>query len=163
MKISGVGRAASAAIVVVVLMAGCSQAGESATGPPFEPVVDVKQLMQGVIDPAADVVWYSVGTVISSEGIEEIFPKDDEEWTAVRNSAMVLTESGNLLMIGDRPQDQDGWIRLSQELIEASTVALKAAEAKDAAAIFDSGERIYNACRDCHNQYWHEDDPTVIR
>ena len=35
----------------------------------------------------------------------------------------------------------------------AATIALKAAEARDAAGVFVSGEAIYNACDGCHRKY----------
>ena len=38
-------------------------------------------------------------------------------------------------------------------LTVASTRALKAAEARDAAAVFEAGGEIYNACSTCHARY----------
>ena len=73
-----------------VMAFGCSPA----PGPPFKPVADVQQLMEMMVDPAADLVWDAVGTVITAEGTNDWFPQTDEEWAAVRNSAVVLMESG---------------------------------------------------------------------
>jgi hypothetical protein len=69
---------------------------------------------------------------------------------------LTLAESGNLLMIGDRAQDTREWIRMSQALIDAAGVALKAAEAKNPEALFDAGGEVYQACRQCHLRYWKE-------
>ena len=135
----------------VVLCFGCSTAE---SGPPFKPMADVKTLMTTVIDPAADVLWDSVGTVISEEGTDEWYPETDEEWAAVRNSAVVIMESGNLLMIGDRARDTQGWMRMSQGLIDAGALALEAVESKDPDAVFAVGEPVYDACNSCHNLYW---------
>lgn len=121
--------------------------------PPYKPVADVKQLMQAVVDPAADVVWGAVGTIDSKDGILEIAPKDDAEWAVVRNNAVVLTESGNLLMMGSRPKDSGEWMRLCQELIDVGTRAVKAAEAKDKDAVFEVGGEIYAVCSSCHERY----------
>ena len=60
--------------------------------PPFRPVADVKQLMQGAIDPSADVLWEATGEIITLEGTTRRRPKNDEEWAQVRNAAIVLTE-----------------------------------------------------------------------
>ena len=34
-------------------------------------------------------------------------PESDEQWAAVRNSAVLLAESGNLLLMGKRSNDTD--------------------------------------------------------
>ena len=136
--------------VGAILCCGCRA---SAKPPPYKPVADVKQLMQTVVDPAADVIWGSVGTIESKEGTVEKAPKTDAEWALVRNSAFVLTESGNLLMMGSRPKDNDQWMRLSQDLIDVGTRAIKAAEARDKDAVFDVGGDIYTACSNCHQKY----------
>lgn len=121
--------------------------------PPYKPVADVKQLMQSVVDPAADVVWGAVGTIVSKDGTQEIAPKDDAEWAVVRNNAVVLTESGNLLMMGSRPKDDGEWMRYCRELIDVGTRAVKAAEAKDKDAVFEVGGEIYAICSSCHERY----------
>ena len=113
----------------------------------------MKQLMTAVVDPAADVIWGSVGTIVSAEGTEERFPKTDEEWTAVLNSAFVITESGNLMMMGSRAKDSGEWMRQSQELIDVGIRTVKAAEARDKDAIFTLGGNIYEVCANCHQAY----------
>ncbi len=145
----------------VVLIVACET--PSTAPPPFVPVGDVQQLMEMVIDPAADIVWESVGTIVTLDGTEEIFPKSDEEWSTVRNSAMVLAESGNLLMVGDRSKGEGPWMIMSQALVEAGMVALEAAESKDPEAVFAVGEQIYNACETCHVLYWYTEEDAVIR
>ena len=144
-----------------VLMTGCDAAPPAPVAPPFTPVADIKQLMEMVIAPAADVVRESVGTIITAKGTEEIFPKNDEEWAAVRNSALVLAESGNLLMVGDRAKGAGPWMIMSQALVEAARVAFEAAEAKDADAIFMVGGEIYDACETCHVLYWYDEEGAI--
>ena len=145
----------------MILMVACET--PSTAPPPFAPGGSVQQLMEMVIDPAADIVWESVGTIVTLDGTEEIFPRSDEEWSTVRNSAMVLAESGNLLMVGDRAKGEGPWMIMSQALVEAGMVALEAAEAKDPEAVFAVGEQIYNACETCHVLYWYTDQDAVIR
>ena len=124
--------------------------------PAFRPVASVKQLMQATIEPSAEVLFEAVGTVVSSSGVEEIAPKNDEEWAAVRNSALTLAESGNLLMIGDRARDKGEWIKMSQALVGVGVVALKAAEAKNPQALFEAGGQVYEVCQQCHSRYWQQ-------
>ena len=45
------------------------------------------------------------------------------------------------------------WVTYAQGLIEAGLVAMAAAEAHDAEALFDAGGQVYQACRACHEQY----------
>jgi hypothetical protein len=140
-------------IVAVLMMVagGCREAPPPP--PPYQPVADIKQLMTAVIDPAADVIWGSVGATVSEKGTEEHAPKTDEEWAAVLNSAYVLTESGNLMMMGSRARDTGEWMRQSQALIDVGIRTIKAAEAKDKDAIFRIGGDIYEVCAECHKTY----------
>lgn len=126
--------------------------------PPLEvvvatPVASVKQIMQGIVAPAATVVFDSVGTTVSTSGTEERAPQTAEEWEAVGNSAAALVESGNLLMIGSRTVDTGDWVRMSRALMDAGVVALKATEARNAEALFASGEAINASCDNCHQKY----------
>ena len=134
----------------LVVFAACSRQ------PPFKPVASVKQIMAAAIVPSAEVLFDSVGTIVSINGVEEIAPKNDEEWTNVRNHALILAESGNLLMLGDRAKDNAEWMKIAQALVDAGVVALKAAEAKNPAALFDAGAGLYEVCERCHSRYWKE-------
>lgn len=111
-----------------------------------------------MVDPAADLVWDAVGTVITEEGVDHWEPTTDEDWLAVQLGAMAISEAGNLLMMAPRARDQDAWMRLSQGMVEAGREVLAAADARDAEAVFDLGERVYNACDRCHNLYWVGDE-----
>jgi hypothetical protein len=121
--------------------------------PPLRLHADVKQLMAAVIDPAADVVWESVGTIDTVEGTQEIRPRSDEEWARVAQAAWVVTESANALMIGNRPKDTADWMTFAQGLADTGLRAARAAEAHDADALFTAGSDVYLACTACHNTY----------
>lgn len=47
--------------------------------PPFQTTANMKDLMLNVIDPAADGLWDSVGTISTIEGVFEKFPATDDE------------------------------------------------------------------------------------
>src|SRR5215211_6806568 len=110
--------------VAGAVVAGCSSAPSP---PPFKVVADNKLLMQSVIDPNADFVWDAVKTIITKDKTEEIRPHTNDEWIAVRNAAVALTESGNLLMMAPRAKDGGEWMKLSQELINTGESAIRAA------------------------------------
>ena len=97
------------------------------------PVATVRQLMTGMIQPAAEHVWESVSVTISESGTEEKMPRTDEEWAAVATSAAMLVESSTLLLQGDRAVDNGDWATLSRAMAAASRDAMKAAEARSAA------------------------------
>ena len=133
------------------MVGGCANAPPAAI--PFKPVASISVLMNAVLEPAAEIVWASVGTLVTAEGIEEFEPRTDDEWTAVRNAAVVVTESGNLLMMEGRARDTGDWITFSQALVEIGARAVEAAEAQDTDAVFQVGGDIYNICAGCHLQY----------
>ena len=141
-------------VLGVALMAGCGQPpAPPPASPPYNTTLNMKQVMNWVIDPAADVVWESVAIIITEKGENQKAPKTDEEWAAVRNAAATLVESGNLLMLQGRAREDKHWNAAAKRLSDASNVALTAAEKKDVAALFDSGATIFNACSACHAKY----------
>ena len=139
-------------LLALVLLSGCRAAPQQAP-PPFKPVADVKQLMQAVIDPAADVVWGAVGSIETKDGVQEIYPKNEAEWLLVRNAAITLAEGGNLLMMDGRAKDRAEWQKHSLDLIELGTRAIKVAEKQDRQGVFDVGAEIYATCSACHEKY----------
>ena len=140
--------------VLTLLLAGCNSPPPPApTAPPYNTTLSMKQLMEWVIDPAADVVWESVAIIITEKGENAKAPKTDEEWATVRNAAATMVESGNLLMMQARARDDKNWFSAAKRLSDAAHIALQAAEKKDVAALFDSGATIFNACSACHLHY----------
>ncbi len=122
--------------------------------PPFREIADTKQLMTSVIEPAAEVYWDSVGIIMDiKEGMREIKPRTEEEWTAVRDAALVVAESGNLLLLPGRIRGDGPWVKLVTEFTETARAALAAAQSKDAAAVFDTGGELYLACSRCHEAF----------
>ena len=124
--------------------------------PVTTPVASVKQIMIGIVAPAAMVVFESVGTIVSAAGIEERAPKTDEDWAAVGSSGAALVESGNLLVTGDRAVDREDWVKMSQALSEAGMLVLKATEAKSPDAVLAAGATVNETCDNCHRKYQRE-------
>jgi hypothetical protein len=145
--------------LLAVSLPGCSRddSAEAVAAPadasPFIPVASVQELMLSVVEPAAETYWDAVGWVIDADGTQEIRPASDEEWEAVRNAAVQVAESGNLLMMEGRAVDDGAWIALSQAMTRVSERALEAALARDEAAVFAVGGELYEACTACHASY----------
>ena len=167
-------------IALAVAASGCNRREERPPQAQFRPTATVKDIMTSIIDPEADVLWNSVATIVSLKGTEERAPKTDEEWAAVRRSAVQLVEATNLLRVPGRhvarpgeksenprielqpetiqkmiADDPAGWSALVDRLHDAAAPALKATEAKDAKGLFDAGEHIEHACEACHQRYWY--------
>lgn len=144
------------AVLAALLTSGCSSAGPptspSEPQPAYRPVASVLQTMEWILDPAADAIWDSAGFVLTEQGETDLSPTTDEGWERVRNGATVVAETGNLLLMPGRSPGPD-WVGYAQALTEAGVVAMAAAEAKDAGALFAAGGQLYQACRDCHDQY----------
>jgi hypothetical protein len=149
-RIAKMRRYALVGVLMILAVAACSSAPPP---PPFKPVADNKLLMQSVVDPNAAIVWDAVKTIVSAKGTEDTRPHTEEEWTHVRNAAVALTESGNLLMLVPRAKDGGEWMKRAQELITTGEDAIRAADAKNAERLFTVGGDIYEACSNCHRQY----------
>ncbi len=143
-----IGLVAAAALVV----ASC--ADEVPTGPPFRTETTVRMLMANMVDPAADLVWDAVGTIIDYDGEDHWEPETEEDWLSVRYGAMSLVEAGNLLMMDTRARDEEQWILLTEGMMDAGALAFEAAVAQDADQLFALGETVYNSCNNCHMLYW---------
>ena len=165
-----------------MVVSGCTTA-PAARQPPeaaYNTTATVKDLMLSIVDPSADVVWNAVATIGDEQGIMERMPQNDEEWTLVRQGAIRLVESCNLLLIPGRKvtrpgekseapgvelegpemealieQDRAAWNVRVGALHEAAVRALETIDAKDAKALFDVGGQIEHACESCHSQYWY--------
>lgn len=120
---------------------------------PLEPIGSVKYIMR-ILDPSADAVWNSVGTIVSAAGTEERAPKTDEEWDALLTHAFAVAETANLLLLPGRAVDEDGWVERAVALRESGVEAVEAVEKHDAAALMAAGEHITEACDQCHQKYW---------
>ena len=120
---------------------------------PFTPVADTKLLMQSVVDPNADIVWEAVKIIATRDGEQDIRPKTDAEWVAVRNAAVTVAESGNLLMMVPRAKDGGEWMQRAQEMIKAGEEAMRAADSKNAEKLFTVGGDLYDSCSNCHRKY----------
>jgi len=142
-------------IGLLTAQVACSRQPQ-ASSPPYEAVTDVRRTMELIIDPAAEVVWDSAGSVITEAGEQDLAPASPEAWAKVEAAAAVLTESGNLLMMPGRSAGPD-WDEHARALIRGGELATAAAQQQDAGALFDAGGRIYEVCLACHTQYVADD------
>ncbi|MDA1074539.1 MAG: hypothetical protein O3A63_07240 [Proteobacteria bacterium] len=140
-------------VLLAGLSAGCAPPVEQKAAPAYRPVGNMLQFMTWVLEPAADTLWDSAGSIITADGEQDLAPQTDEQWQIVRSQAAVVAEAGNLLMLPGRAVDDEAWMEYSTGLIDAGIKAMQAAEAKDADALFEAGAGLYQVCLACHMKY----------
>ncbi len=138
------------------LLAACGETQQPALTPSYQPSASVHDFMYWMLEPAADVLWDSAGYIITEAGEQDLQPTTQEGWDHVRNSATVVAEAGNVLMMPGYRVDEQAWLEYAGGMISAGIAAREAAVAKDADALFTAGGHLYNACRACHNRYMPE-------
>jgi hypothetical protein len=179
--------------LMLLTFAACqSKPAADASQPPYVITATIKELMEGVVDPSADVVWQSVSAVSNEKGLQEIRPQNDEEWMKVRAAALTIAEASNLLMMPGRKvahdneksetpgielepsemqalidKDRPGFYERAGALRTAAVEVLGAIDKKDPDKVFDLGEKIDEACENCHKHYWYPNEqipplPAVI-
>ena len=125
----------------------------AAATPDVAPVATVKQIMIGITNPSAYVIYEAVGTKSTAKGVEEIAPQNDEEWAKVGSAAAAVIESGNLMLMGNRAIDKGDWVKMTNDMIEQGKKAMKAADAKDKDGIVAAGGDLNTTCDNCHARY----------
>jgi hypothetical protein len=140
----------------------------------------IKDLMESIIDPSADVLWGAVGTVVDREGIHESLPRTQEDWRDLRRAAVRIIEGGNLLAMPGRDaapvgtksetpgveleppqiaalmeQNRETFDTFARALQALGAEALRASEARNAALLLDIGARMENVCESCHQTFWY--------
>ena len=114
-----------------------------AQDPPFQPVATISQIMVAITLPYSDALLY----------IERNPPKNDRDWEALQLQALMLAESGNLLMMKGRAKNQGQWMKDARMLVDAGAAAVKATRAKDIQAVLALNEQIVDSCITCHKQF----------
>jgi hypothetical protein len=173
---------------MVLLLGACAQQGpqssqQAAPQAEYRTTATVKDIMDSIVDPGADSIWGAVETIVSAKGVEEKKPRTDEEWKEVRRHAIMLLEATNLLQIPGRhvampgekaedpkvelapeqiedmiAKDRATWTKYAHGLHDATMDAFKMIEAKDADGLLNTGDKIDNACEQCHLHYWYPNE-----
>jgi len=140
----------------------------------------VKDIMESIIDPSADVLWRAVGTIMDKEGVQELLPKTQEDWLEQRRAAVRIIEGGNLLMMRGReaapagtkseapgvelePAEIAALIKKKRKSFDAfakalqaiGLEALRASEAKNPDLLVEIGGRMEDVCESCHKTFWY--------
>jgi hypothetical protein len=131
------------ATVCLFLTTACAPQSSNQTEHRIQPVSSVLELHDAMINPASDAIF--------NAGVEA--PADEAAWTTIRKNAVVLAESGNLLMMPRRARDEGRWMELSWALVEGGKAAMKAAEARKTDELLAASDQIVETCMACHEPY----------
>ncbi|HTC79771.1 MAG TPA: hypothetical protein VK657_14245, partial [Terriglobales bacterium] len=140
----------------------------------------IKDLMESIIDPSADILWGAVGTVVDEEGVHESLPKTPEEWLDLRRAAVRIIEGSNLLMMPGReaapagtksevpgvelePAEITVLIKKKRKSFDAfakalrvlGLEALRASDAQNTDLLIEIGGRMEDVCESCHKTFWY--------
>ncbi len=165
------------------LLSGCkgpdAAKGETAPAPEFRVDATIKDIMDSMVDPSADYIWDAVASTVTAKGVEEKYPRTDEEWKEVRRRAVQVMEASNLLLIPGRRvarpgdahdprielpperiealinEDRAAFTKMAHALYDSVLPALKAIDAKNKDALLDAGDGMDQACENCHMKYWY--------
>ena len=131
------------AALLFVTVAAVAQTGTAPAPGKFQPVGSMSQLMIDIIYPTSDAIFY----------VDREPPTKPQDWAALRTNALMLAESGNLLMMDGRARDQKNWIMESKMLIDLGAKAFRAAQDKNLDGIRALNDPLNAACVVCHYQY----------
>jgi hypothetical protein len=149
---------------------------------PFQIRASIQELMDAVIDPAADALWDSVSITETAKGTVFHQPKTDEEWQEARRHAIALIEGTNLLVMDGRklvapgsPVLDEGtsgvlgseegqklfdlkhatFVDFAHALRAAGEQMLTSIDKKDATGMMNAGAAMDGVCESCHLTFWY--------
>jgi hypothetical protein len=137
---------------ILMLIAAASLAG-CAKPVPYNTSSTVKDIMVGITDPQAQVFWHSSGSNDTAKGTETLTPTTKEGWAAAENAMTAVAESGNLLMLRPRANDNGDWNKFSKAMTDEALAARAAVRARNGDKMFETGAALYDTCTACHQKY----------
>ena len=161
-----------------------TKAKPAKSSPPQNPAtMTIKDIMDSRVDPSGDFLFESVEDIADKRGITHKAPHTAKQWAAVRHHLQGLMDAPALLTTPGRKaanheersrtpavENQPEQVQLlldsqhadfvvrAGRLRDAAAVGMKAAEARDAKALFVAISGIDKACESCHLHYWYPND-----
>ena len=126
----------------VLAQAPSTQAPSNETSLP-KSIGTMSEVMVRIIFPTSNEIFY----VGRNEN------KTEKDWEDLRNNALMLAESANLLMADNRAKDKDRWMKDATLLRNVGDKAFKAAKVKDLEGLKALNDELYEACQSCHEHY----------
>ncbi len=146
----------------------------------YIPQFSIEEIMEAIVMPAAQGVWDAVAVDVTEHGTIEKKPQTDEDWEKLREVAIALAESTNLVIVPGRhaarpgahsenpeselePEQIDALLKSQRaafvahaEVLHAAAMeAVHAIDAHNIDGISEAGGTIDAACESCHLQFWY--------
>ena len=115
----------------------------AAAGAAFAQFPPVLKIMKANVIPNSNIV-FSVGNKA---------PKTDAEWAAVQKAAESMVKSTQQLMPMGPDSGREAWVKFTKDLGAASRKAADAAKVRNADAVSEAGDAMYEVCEGCHARY----------
>jgi hypothetical protein len=140
---------AVALLVLAMAEPAAPQTEDSRRGeprPPLRPeaVAETRLLMEALTEP-------------NFRGLEKLLetrPANTEAWTFARGQALIIAETGNLLMLRQpRGDGKAAWLQRAAEVRGAATRLARAAAARDYDLSRSVLASLANACNHCHQTF----------
>lgn len=146
---------------------------------PYKPTATFQEIMDSVVDPAADYIWNAVSFVSDEEGEHDNRPRTDAEWHELRRHAVRLAEAANLIdvpgrkvaivaMTVEEPQplaiaeiqlrldnQHEQLVGFAEGLRSVAMQLAVAADEHDVDAILEYGGTLEEVCESCHVVFWY--------
>src|SRR3954470_10659049 len=74
-----------------------SHSAAAAVPTAYEPSATIQEIMDSIVDPAADDIWHASVSTVDKNGVHDLSPTTDPGWHELRRRAIQLAEAGNLL------------------------------------------------------------------
>jgi cytochrome c556 len=167
-------------ILLAIGFAALGGVGAARQADTYRPTATIKDIMKAMVDPSADYIWETMATRLTATAILDNTPKNEKEWTRLRNQTIVLIESTNLLAMPGRHVARPGeksenpgieldpeqieilvnnnrtsFVNLSHSLHDVATQLLTAVDAKDTQGVLRAADALDVACENCHKQFWY--------
>ncbi len=112
--------------------------------PKFEAVAETKLLMEGL----AQSNYLSLAKILRDK------PADVETWAFARGQALLLAETGNLLLLRPpRNQGRDTWMKQAMEMREAAKDLARQAGSRDLQRSRAAFVELTGTCNRCHHTF----------
>ena len=102
-----------------------------------------KEVMTTMTIPASDAIFSAAADP----------PASADDWAALRRSAAMLGESGQLLMTDAIARDKTAWTEMARALVTEAEAVRNMADDRNRAALEGAADRIYITCKACHDRY----------
>lgn len=154
------GRRAAFVVSMAMLAAACTRGeappARAAAVPPVaaSPGLDadllvLNDVMEWVVDPAADVVFAAAGLHAPADRR----PSGAPAWQAVADAAQQLAEQGRLLMQPAFATQRADWHALAAAMHRSASDAAEAARRHDADRAATASDALRASCQGCHLRY----------